>query len=312
MVTDKVGIESATGNYRMSIELKSETSETRGMSHAISPTFLNILFATDFSPCSESAVPFVRAIADRYNATVHVVHVVAEEPVTVPVASFVDRESECGREAGLMNTLTQSDSFKDILCTQVIERGEVWDVISRMVVDRHADLVVVGTHGLRGLKRLMLGSVAGQVFRHAACPVLTVGPRVRKKGLARGRMDSILYTTDFSTSSQEALEYAVSLARSFYAELVLFHAVPFGGSWFNDDEGARRAALRELLDLVSQYPQIDYQVSVEIGAPAPLIVTAAEEIKADLIVMGANRETSVSVQHQVVCSAPCPVLTIPS
>ena len=125
-------------------------------------------------------------------------------------------------------------------------------------------------------------------------------------------MDSILYTTDFSTSSQEALEYAVSLARSFYAELVLFHAVPFGGSWFNDDEGARRAALRELLDLVSQYPQIDYQVSVEIGAPAPLIVTAAEEIKADLIVMGANRETSVSVQHQVVCSAPCPVLTIPS
>src|SRR5262245_27731414 len=128
-------------------------ASSEGLCGGLAPQFRNILFLTDFSLCSNSALPYVRAIVDRYGATVHVVHVVGKErmigPLPIPYAD-VETESQGARRA--MDNLTQSEAFKGLLCTQLVERGEVLEVVLNLVSRLRTDLIILGTHGRRGLK----------------------------------------------------------------------------------------------------------------------------------------------------------------
>ena len=95
------------------------------------------------------------------------------------------------------------------------------------MVGRHAiDLIVLGSHGKHGLKKLVLGSAAEQIFRHADCPVLTVGPKVVAPGPGEVAFKHILFATDFSAGSLRALPYALSLAEENQARLALLHVTP--------------------------------------------------------------------------------------
>lgn len=284
----------------------------------LAPQFRNILFLTDFSLCSNSALPYVRAIADRYGATVHVVHVVRKErligPLRIPYAD-VEAESQAARLA--MDNLTQSEAFKGVLCTQLLERGEVLEVAFKLVSRLRTDLIILGTHGRRGLKYVVQGSLAEHVFRHAACPVLTVGPQVHSRRMAQGRIDRILYATDLSSASLRALEYALYIARTSYAELILLHAVFHLSEYplLDLDEEVREVR-RRLTDLVDK-SGVDYQVVVESGRPSDVILTAAEESRADLVIMGAHHagfgssHAPWAIAHEVVCGTPCPALMVP-
>jgi nucleotide-binding universal stress UspA family protein len=289
-----------------------------GLCDGPSPQFRNILFLTDFSLCSDSALPYVRAIADRYGATVHVVHVVRKErmigPLHIPHGD-VQAESQAARLA--MDNLARSDAFKGVLCTQFVERGEVLEAVCKLVSRLRTDLIILGTHGRRGLKYVVLGSLAEQLFRHAACPVLTVGPQVHNRGVAQGRIDRILYATDLSPASLRALDYGLYIARTSYAELILLHAIFYLGEspLFDLDESVREAR-RRLTDLVVK-SGVDYQVVVESGRPPDVILTTAEESKADLVIMGAHHAGVASahapwaIAHEVVCGTPCPALMVP-
>jgi nucleotide-binding universal stress UspA family protein len=295
---------------------QSQASSER-LCEGLSPQFQNILFLTDFSLCSKSALPYAGAIADRFGATVHVVHVVRNErmigPLRIPYAD-VETESQTARLA--MDNLTRSEAFKSVLCTQFVERGEVLEVVFKLVSRLHTDLIILGTHGRRGLKYVVLGSLAEQVFRHAACPVLTVGPLVHNRGVAEGRIDRILYATDLSPASLRALEYALYIARTSYAELILLHAIFHLAEYplLDLDEEVIEVR-RRLTDLVVK-SGVDYQVVVGSGPPTEVILGAAEESRADLVIMGAHHGGLVSartpgaIAHEVVCRTPCPSLMV--
>lgn len=293
-------------------------ASSEGLSVGLSPQFRNILFLSDFSLCSNSALPYVRAIADRYGATVHVVHVVRKErmigPLRFPYAD-VETESQAARLA--MDNLTRSDAFKGVLCTQFVEPGEVLEVVFKLSSHLHPDLIILGTHGRRGLKYVVLGSLAEQVFRHVPCPVLTVGPKVRNRGMAQGRIDRILYATDLSPASLRALKYGLYIARTSYAELILLHAIFHLAEYplFDLDEEVREVRQR-LTDLVVK-SGVDYQIVVGSGPPTEVILAAAEESKADLVIMGAHQASFGSshapwaIAHEVVGRTPCPALMVP-
>ncbi len=87
------------------------------------------------------------------------------------------------------------------------------------------DLIVIGTCGRKGLGKLLLGSVAEEVFRNAACPVLTVGPHATRWP-ADDNLRHILYATDFGPESVHGLPYAISLAEQTRALLTLLHVAP--------------------------------------------------------------------------------------
>jgi len=89
------------------------------------------------------------------------------------------------------------------------------------------ELVVVGTQGRKGLKRLLIGSVAEEVIRHSKRPVLVVGPAAQEQGETRigQKQIKILVATDLSKNSRAAEQYALSLARRLGAGVVLFHCL---------------------------------------------------------------------------------------
>ena len=150
-------------------------------------TLNNILFLTDFSEPSETAIPYTIATAREYKAKVHALHVLT--PVRL---SHVTPESD----ATLLDTLEEraqvemqriDSQFVGIAHETLIVRGEsVWSSVEKILNDREIDLVIVGTHGRTGATKLLLGSVAEEISRRASVPVLTIGPSVRTGVTAAG------------------------------------------------------------------------------------------------------------------------------
>ncbi len=302
------------------------------------PALKNILYATDFSPCSQAALPCLRAIAERYGATLHVIHVLPPEPVTgVPLDTFPELDADRYVAQSAMNVLLAGEPFVNIPHTATIERGQLWEVLASFIKERNIDLIVLGTHGRRGLKKLVLGSVAEQVFRHASCPVLTIGPHATPEATANACFKTILFATDFSSGSEHALSYTVSLARANGSQLVLLHALPPGVGALPGSMDAMIADLevsaelaaealagarQQLNDMISAetMQELHPEMIVECGSAAEMILHVAESKQAALIVMGAHRASAHSVAAHlpwatasaVVCEAHCPVLTVRS
>jgi nucleotide-binding universal stress UspA family protein len=303
------------------------------------PALKNILFPTDFSESSQAAIPFLCTIAKRYASTIHMVHVIASEPmleIPLDIPPKLDADREVAQSA--MRTLLAGSGFDKIPRTATVERGQLWKVLAAFIEEKSIDLIVLGTHGRHGLKKLVLGSVAEQVFRLARVPVLTVGPHVPHEGIANADFGTILFATDFSFGSERALPYAVSMAQGSNLHLILLHVVAASMEVVRDSfgnlgqatvevsteffEDAVADARRKLEDLISTgtAQQLNSEVIVECGPAAEKILEVAKNKQADLIVMGAHRSSASSiVSHMpwatastVVCQAHCPVLTVRS
>jgi len=302
------------------------------------PVFRSILYATDFSPSSQAVLPFLRALALRYSATVHVLHVLPAEawssaPTDTLPAMLKDRKDA----EVAMRGLIAGESFRGIPSTATVERGELWQVLSSVLGEKQVDLIVLGTHGRRGLLKMVLGSTAEEVFRRASCPVLTVGPHTANRGRAEVAGAPVLFATDFSSGAEHALAYARSLAHATRSPLLMVHAVapavtnmPASMDSVAVDpivsveiaaeiEAAARRKLEELLS-EEEARILKPEYVVECASAAELIVGTAEKRQAGMIVMGAHKAPAHSVAShlhwatasEVVRAASCPVLTVRS
>ncbi|MFB3917762.1 MAG: universal stress protein [Terriglobales bacterium] len=280
--------------------------------------FQNILVATDFSAASQAALPYACALAQLYGSTIHALYVAGPEPRFGPLGSpLPDIESQDRAGRAKLDRFMRPVAFRAVRYTTILRRGPVEEVISTLASELNAGLIVLGTHGRRGLKHFVLGSVAEAVFRRAKCPVMTVGPAARMGGLAKGKLDTIVYATDFSSASLAALDYALSLARTNFCRLLLYHSIASDTEALMDYPEQDISGLRQrLADLVGEDSEISHEVIVGCEPPADGILRLARETGADLIVMGAHRGASSSahapwaVVHNVVCYATCPVLTV--
>ncbi len=280
----------------------------------VTPALKNILFATDFSPCSQTALSYARAIAERHNSTVHMVHVVAPEPAVEIMYSGPELTSEQADAETMMENLLASRPFGRVACTTAIKEGPLWQALASLIEEKSIDLIVLGTHGRRGLKKLVLGSVAEEVFRLAPCPVLTVGPHVMPERAAAADFKTILFATDFDSGSQHALAYAILMARANDSRLILLHAV--ADSLENPDLGLSERRMRELIPFETMQ-ELRPEIITERGFPTETILMTAESKQADLIVMGARHGMpSVSahlpwaIASMVAGGASCPTLTV--
>lgn len=278
--------------------------------------FRNILLTTDFSACSQGTVPYARSLAQLHGSTVHLLHVLDPEPTTGHLIPDIDSEDEDATARTEMQALASSDALKDIPHTQSLKPGVVWDVVSEMIGDLGIDLVIVGTHGGHGLRHFVLGSVAEQILRNASCPVLSIGPDIRRRGLADGKITTILCATDLSPASGNVFDHSLNLARASDAKLILLHAVDADGAAENQLEQLTSDAKRRLLNLIEGCSDLHCRVTVDCGPAANTILSKADEFSADLIVMGAHggglgaAHIPWTVVHQVVSNALCPVVTL--
>lgn len=291
------------------------------------PRFTNILFATDFSFCSQAALPYACTIARKFEATLHVVHVLtAEEQIEVP--SRIPKAQRDNHEAlarRALADLIDASPIHEIHHVASTHRGAVPAVISHLVSERGIDLIVLGTHGYHGLKYFVLGSTAEHVLRHASCPVLTVGPGAARRG-AGASFAKILLATDFSPVTLRALSHALAIALAHNSTLILFHAIICELTETEEEslaylENATADATQQLYNLVPKDIPVSCEVLLRHGAPtevtrADMIIQTATERKIDLVVMGMPSNVPAvdaaprSTVHSVLCNITCPVMTV--
>jgi nucleotide-binding universal stress UspA family protein len=191
--------------------------------------------------------------------------------------------------------------------------------------DKDIDLIIMGTHGRRGLRYLLLGSVTDEVVRMAPCPVMTVRQRDSR---AVDDIKKILVPVDFSDFAKQALSYAKEVASVYGADLQLLHVIEESihpsfytsgkDSVFDlmpDLRSRSKLGLKRLLE-EAQGPKTQCSLHIIEGRASHEIVSFACENESDLIVIATHGLTGFkhlllgSVTEKIVSMAPCPVLTV--
>lgn len=282
-------------------------------------TLSNVLLTTDFGKASQKALPYAAAIAREYGGMVFVAHVVSPEPhLAVPLDSLGEDDPLWNVAQEKSSEFLQSEGLRDTPNQMILKRGELWTVLSDLIRNNKIDLLVTGTHGRQGLKRLLLGSEAEKIYRRATCPVLTVGPRVIPLEHANWRPKHILFPTDCSETSLHALPHALSLAEQYEANLILLQLIPLIPWQYQNSEGALAKETLQALVPKEAEAWCTPEVVVDFEFPVEGILHVAEERKVDLIVMGVRRSSMPGISahlpwpiaSEVVSHAMCPVLTI--
>jgi len=292
-----------------------------------------ILCPVDFSEFSVPALERTLQICKWFEARVEVLHVV---PFLVPAGVGLPYFPAPPQVTGSLREQAELEVAKLVepllsegvpIETKVLE-GEPWRVIQDEAAALPADLLVMGTHGRGGLEHLLLGSVTEKVLRRVSCPVLTVS-HVPAHARAGSLFRRILCAADLTQASERTLDVAVSMASENDARITLLHVVES----LPGENAARLLAgpemghlRRELVDQAHTRLQqairdvgadfCDIRERVATGAPWSEILRAADEMDADLIVMGTHTRGAVgrmffgSTSSHVVRRAVCPVLVI--
>jgi nucleotide-binding universal stress UspA family protein len=281
------------------------------------------LVATDFSENSEKALHHGIAVARRYGAKFYLAHVVSSLGFRVTDYYNCVHASELALEDArrLEAKLVKSGALAGLEHEVVVAIGDLWEQLNRIATEQHVKLIVTGTQGRTGLRKVVMGSAAEAIFRHASCPVLTVGPCAPSAPLKNAALRRILCPTDFSDDSARAVPYALSLASEHEAELTLLHVVEAVTGEAQYDQGRVATALKgRLLALLPSSFASDPSVKVEValGPIVETILDVARYHSSDLIIMGLKHRATF-VDHlpwmhayRVVSGACCPVLSVRS
>ncbi len=284
----------------------------------------NILVGMDFSAASERALDYALALARRYEARLYLTHVITSDAnvMLAPELMSIGHERETREAQEKMGEILVSGRLRDVAHETVIEHGSLWPTIEALIGKHQIDLVVVGTEGIGGLQKILLGSGAEQIFRQAKCPVLTVGPAATGAAPKEIAFKNILFATDFGIGAEREAEYAFSFAQEYQANLTLLHVVQHADDYSEEGLALKRDAVtRELGELVPIGGEVwcKPEFRMKLGDPVEETLSMAREMKADLLVIGAKRGKGLAAGHtpntiafKMVCGAPCPVLTVRS
>ncbi len=282
-------------------------------------TFHNVLVPTDFTNASVRALAYARAFSEDYGAKIYISHAInPAPPVFLPMEPIpIDLDGEWQDAQEQLNKFLANDLLNGTRHEGVMSRGETWSVIEDVIRRHSIDLIILGSRGKHGLKKLVMGSGAEQIFRRADCPVLTIGPNVASRAGDVAAFRHIVFATDFSAGSLHALPYALSLAEENQASLSFLHVMPMV---IPQQQAAVAEVVRKRLETLIPAEAADWchpEPVVNFEFPAEGILDVAEERSADLIVMGVHKRAPHAVSHlpwaiayEVICHAHCPVLTV--
>ena len=287
-----------------------------------------ILCPLDFSEFSVRAYRHALSLAEHYRAKLVAQHTV--EVWRNPSASFAATallyDEYCqtlrGNGSEQLKEFVKNYTLNEVQPELIVDEGIAADSILSCAQEQKSDLIVMGTHGLRGFDRLMLGSVTDRVMRRATCPVLAVREPPRDSVAADQprhsphRLDRILACIDFSEDSEQALNYAFSAATEYDAELTLLHVLERVPSAAKMDETiAENTAQLDKLIPPERRKALKIKTAVCTGKPYQQIIQFAQEAQIDLVTMGVRGRGALdiavfgSTTYRVMQLGPCPVLT---
>ncbi len=295
--------------------------------------FSRILCPTDASEFSQRAREYAIAIARWYEGEITALTVLPGIPPAAALPEFAPSVIVTGvgeeRARSTLQHFVEPIEDAGLTVHALVEEGNTADHILAAATRMPADLIVMGTHGLRGFERWLLGSVTERVLRRAPCPVLTVPrPVTGHAPDAPVLFERLLCPVDFSPASMRALDYALSLAQEANAHLTVLYVLEnvFGPVSAGDVTFDAASYMRYLTDdarerLSAAIPKearawCEVQERVVAGVPYREVLRLAEEDDTHLIVMGVHGRNAIdmmffgSTTNHVVRDAKCPVLSL--
>ncbi|NNF04793.1 MAG: universal stress protein, partial [Rhodothermales bacterium] len=291
-----------------------------------------VLIPTDFSDCARNALAHALYLTKRYDGEIHLLHAV--ELPTIAVTDMPPDMFDIEEERALerMEDLLEEHAVHQARTSRVhtaVRPGKPTEPAAEVILDyaedAEIDMIVMGTHGRRGARRLLLGSVAEQVIRGAECPVFAV--RETEKAWPLPSVDTILVPVDFSAGTDDVINEAIDLAGHYDAAIRLLHVVdidtyPHYGIAVDPvielAEKTAQAARKELEKIADRITvgHLAVFVSVERGHAASTISEYAVDCDVDLIVLGSHGRSGLdrlllgSVAEKTLRMAHCPVVVV--
>ena len=259
-----------------------------------------ILAPVDLSEGGITALQYARLFAEAFSAN-----------LTVVYGAFEPAVSEATR------TEVQEYAAKALASAKydvIVESGQPVHVILRTARELNADLLVMGTHALRGWRRAVLGSVTEGVLHGSNVPILTVS-RSHGVPVMHGPVGvtRIVCPVNFTDTARDSMRYAAQLAEKFNAELMAVHVIEPGSHVL--PAGSSECRIREWIGDELGEVMTFHELTMRGGA-AERVLDCIDDLGADLLVIGAQhkffRETTVigTTTERLVRFAPCPVLTV--
>jgi nucleotide-binding universal stress UspA family protein len=292
-------------------------------------TIGTVVCATDFSPTAELALRQAAGLARKHAARLvlaHAMEPLPAEPYPMPMAMPIE-EAEIREQAGArLEALADGHRDASLAVDTYLEMGDPGRSLVDLCERVAADLCVIGTRGLTGLKHLLLGSTAEYVVRRARCPVLTIHPDDRAE-ISEAR--SVVVPTDLSGDSSVAVAAFLELFTPEdmpNVQLVFADSTPPYFEYMTHErleryhqEDARREEIeQQMAPLVADFESRGFTVEKRVldGPAVEAITDLAEKEGADLILMSTHGRSAIvnallgRTAQRVVQHAPCPVLTV--
>ena len=283
-----------------------------------SVAFEHILVPTDFSEASERALGYAKSVARRYQSDLFLIHVNQPiNPVSPPEATWIDMQPiqvQLGEQMEQAGMALRSEGFR---AKALSVPGTVQEEILSSIIANKIDLVVMGTHGKRGLDRLILGSETEDVQQRVNCPILVIGPAVPASGKDAWHPRRVICATTLDPTTAAIPAYAYLLAQQHQADFLLVHLQDLNKPEMKTDWSAFEEAMAQHLPSGIKANRITRTLFSD-SLPGHQIVEVAKERHADLIVMGARIGSAVATHFirgtsaQVYAEAHCPVLVMHS
>ncbi|WP_255171682.1 universal stress protein [Natrononativus amylolyticus] len=274
--------------------------------------YANILVATDGSELATIACRQGLSLAEALGSRVHALYA-ADVPSDVSW-QLVDEDWRSTGQS-IVSPLAEEASDRGLEVEASVRGGAPRREIIDYAAEHEIDLVVCGTHGRTGLRRLIAGSVASGVVRDSPAPVLTVSAHV---GTVVDPIETILIATDGRPGVESAVEQGLSLAAALEAHLHVLSVVDDTQSQLSVVLEAFEEQATEAVSTVEHRAarrDVSTTRSIEHGVPHEAITGYAEGHDVDLVVMGTESRTGLdrfafgSCSQRVVGTAPVPVVT---
>jgi len=245
-----------------------------------------ILVPTDLSEFSDLALDYALLFQKKLGAQITLLYAEEFTLLTSGEYYYADDAAHMKKRA---SRLLHEYITKHVPSTSPVATMLVDDIPGRAIVmtadDVNADLIIMGSHGRHGLRRALLGSVTERVLRETTRPVMTVVPKIRPVD-SETKIATILCPVNFTDVAREALENACALAGALEAQVIVMHVVER-----EDDTTPANVETRfhswvdPLVRGRTRYEQV-----VSAGEPAARVLEVADQVRADLIVLGAQHK----------------------